>query len=219
MHRIGRTGRAGATGIAMSLCDSSERPRLRAIEKLIRRPISVMQVEIDASQRDAAPPRRRVNRGRRARVNPRSRANRPAAARQPIRERASGNANRSADGNGPAPRIGPATAPHPVRGGGVAVPVRGATTTVPRSVQPLIRLWRSAVTTRPRASATDSSATASGFRSTNEPAKSIVHEAGDVGDRVSVVGHVLRGLPVRRRGVCRSCEPRRRSLLSPADSV
>ncbi len=56
VHRIGRTGRAGATGIATSLCDSSERPRLRAIEKLIRRPISVMQVEIDESQRDSAPP-------------------------------------------------------------------------------------------------------------------------------------------------------------------
>ena len=57
VHRIGRTGRAGASGIATSLCDSSERPRLRAIEKLIRRPISVMQVEIDESQRDLAPVR------------------------------------------------------------------------------------------------------------------------------------------------------------------
>jgi ATP-dependent RNA helicase RhlE len=57
VHRIGRTSRAGATGSATSLCDSSERPRLRAIEKLIRRPISVMQVEIDESQRDAAPVR------------------------------------------------------------------------------------------------------------------------------------------------------------------
>jgi len=57
VHRIGRTGRAGATGIATSLCDSSERPRLRAIERLIRRPISVMQVAIDESERDVAPPR------------------------------------------------------------------------------------------------------------------------------------------------------------------
>ena len=36
VHRIGRTARAGATGIAISLCDHEEAPYLRAIEKLIR---------------------------------------------------------------------------------------------------------------------------------------------------------------------------------------
>jgi ATP-dependent RNA helicase RhlE len=36
VHRIGRTARAGATGIAISLCDAEEAPYLRAIEKLIR---------------------------------------------------------------------------------------------------------------------------------------------------------------------------------------
>jgi superfamily II DNA/RNA helicase len=36
VHRIGRTARAGATGIAISLCDREEVPYLRAIEKLIR---------------------------------------------------------------------------------------------------------------------------------------------------------------------------------------
>jgi ATP-dependent RNA helicase RhlE len=55
VHRIGRTGRAGASGIAMSLCDSSERPRLRAIEKLIRRPLNVLQIAIDANAREEAP--------------------------------------------------------------------------------------------------------------------------------------------------------------------
>jgi ATP-dependent RNA helicase RhlE len=35
VHRIGRTGRAGASGIAYSFCDASERSQLRAIEKLI----------------------------------------------------------------------------------------------------------------------------------------------------------------------------------------
>src|SRR5205823_5269137 len=36
VHRIGRTARAGADGIAISLCDAEERPFLRDIEKLIR---------------------------------------------------------------------------------------------------------------------------------------------------------------------------------------
>jgi len=35
VHRIGRTGRAGADGIAISLCDSGERRLLRDIERLI----------------------------------------------------------------------------------------------------------------------------------------------------------------------------------------
>ncbi|MCO6479081.1 MAG: DEAD/DEAH box helicase [Phaeodactylibacter sp.] len=34
VHRIGRTGRAGASGIALSFCDTEERPYLRDIQKL-----------------------------------------------------------------------------------------------------------------------------------------------------------------------------------------
>jgi ATP-dependent RNA helicase RhlE len=36
VHRIGRTARAGAAGIAFSFCDAEERPYLRDIERLIR---------------------------------------------------------------------------------------------------------------------------------------------------------------------------------------
>jgi len=39
VHRIGRTGRAGATGIAVSFCDAAERPYLQAIQKLIRQTV------------------------------------------------------------------------------------------------------------------------------------------------------------------------------------
>jgi ATP-dependent RNA helicase RhlE len=39
VHRIGRTARAGAEGIAISLCDAEERAFLRDIEKLIRQSI------------------------------------------------------------------------------------------------------------------------------------------------------------------------------------
>jgi ATP-dependent RNA helicase RhlE len=43
VHRIGRTARAGATGIAISFCDGAERAFLRDIEKLIRTRVPVMQ--------------------------------------------------------------------------------------------------------------------------------------------------------------------------------
>jgi ATP-dependent RNA helicase RhlE len=42
VHRIGRTGRAGNTGIAMSFCDGEERAYLRDIERLIRKPVPVI---------------------------------------------------------------------------------------------------------------------------------------------------------------------------------
>lgn len=39
VHRIGRTGRAGATGEAISLVSSEERKQLRDIERLIKKPV------------------------------------------------------------------------------------------------------------------------------------------------------------------------------------
>jgi ATP-dependent RNA helicase RhlE len=42
VHRVGRTARAGAEGIALSFCDPSERAYLRNIERLTKRPISVI---------------------------------------------------------------------------------------------------------------------------------------------------------------------------------
>jgi ATP-dependent RNA helicase RhlE len=43
VHRIGRTARAGASGIAWSLCEGEERAWLRDIEKLIKRRIQVRE--------------------------------------------------------------------------------------------------------------------------------------------------------------------------------
>ncbi|HHI81608.1 MAG TPA: DEAD/DEAH box helicase [Rhizobiales bacterium] len=43
VHRIGRTARAGAAGIAISLCDADERAYLRDIEKTIRQPVPVIE--------------------------------------------------------------------------------------------------------------------------------------------------------------------------------
>jgi superfamily II DNA/RNA helicase len=52
VHRIGRTARAGAEGVAISLCDSEEVAFLRDIEKLIRVTIAVSDRRAD--QRRAA---------------------------------------------------------------------------------------------------------------------------------------------------------------------
>ena len=43
VHRIGRTGRAGAKGVAISFCDIEETKSLKAIEKLIHKEIPVVE--------------------------------------------------------------------------------------------------------------------------------------------------------------------------------
>ncbi|KEI77675.1 DEAD/DEAH box helicase [Clostridium botulinum A2 117] len=43
VHRIGRTGRAGAKGVAISFCDIEETKSLKAIEKLINKEIPVVE--------------------------------------------------------------------------------------------------------------------------------------------------------------------------------
>jgi ATP-dependent RNA helicase RhlE len=50
VHRIGRTARAGASGLAISFCTGEERPYLRSIERLTRQQIPVIQIEIDPSR-------------------------------------------------------------------------------------------------------------------------------------------------------------------------
>ena len=43
VHRIGRTGRAGLEGDAISFCDFDEKPYLKDIEKLIKKSIPVVE--------------------------------------------------------------------------------------------------------------------------------------------------------------------------------
>ncbi|MDQ7979335.1 DEAD/DEAH box helicase [Paraburkholderia sp. SARCC-3016] len=51
VHRIGRTGRAGASGDALSLFSANERKQLQDIEKLIKRPLEVQRLVVDVPVR------------------------------------------------------------------------------------------------------------------------------------------------------------------------
>ncbi|WP_052600114.1 DEAD/DEAH box helicase [Aureispira sp. CCB-QB1] len=76
VHRIGRTGRASASGIALSFCDKDERTYLRDIEKLIKQDINVIEehpyVEVVT---DASPKKTHKPQGARSNRNKRSGSN------------------------------------------------------------------------------------------------------------------------------------------------
>jgi ATP-dependent RNA helicase RhlE len=55
VHRIGRTARAGADGVAISLCDGEEMAFLRDIEKLIRMSIPMSDRRADPRRPEPAP--------------------------------------------------------------------------------------------------------------------------------------------------------------------
>ncbi|MGN6103470.1 MAG: DEAD/DEAH box helicase, partial [Devosia sp.] len=56
VHRIGRTGRNGASGIAITLCNGEERAKLREVERLIRRTLPVSG-DLAAPAENSAPTR------------------------------------------------------------------------------------------------------------------------------------------------------------------
>ncbi|MDG1480828.1 MAG: DEAD/DEAH box helicase, partial [Myxococcota bacterium] len=66
VHRIGRTGRAGASGQAISFCDETESDYLRAIEKLIGMRLEANEDHDwhDGSIRDSRPPPKKQQGGR-----------------------------------------------------------------------------------------------------------------------------------------------------------
>jgi len=54
VHRIGRTARAGASGMAIAFCAEDERPYLRDIEKLTRQKVPVQPLPDDFTKKAAA---------------------------------------------------------------------------------------------------------------------------------------------------------------------
>ncbi|MEZ6066388.1 MAG: DEAD/DEAH box helicase [Planctomycetaceae bacterium] len=115
VHRIGRTGRAGAVGVALSFCTGKERGNLRDIERQIGQRIAVAQADLEAAANDRAEhdhapeeddgPRRGQRNG-----DYRSRSRRPAEAgggkphsRRPARESQSGEQTGSRTGQGGRP--------------------------------------------------------------------------------------------------------------------
>jgi ATP-dependent RNA helicase RhlE len=119
VHRIGRTGRNGASGIAITLCDGTERAKLREVERLIRRTLPVsgeIRQPASSSAGDAA---EATAAGSRSRVAP----------GRPGGERASGKAGRHFSGAKKATIAGGRAQP---AGGEAAGKPAGAKTVKPR---------------------------------------------------------------------------------------
>jgi ATP-dependent RNA helicase RhlE len=62
VHRIGRTARAGASGVALSFCDGSERGQLKSIERLTNQRIAVIPTPANEDMPAAPPVRARDER-------------------------------------------------------------------------------------------------------------------------------------------------------------
>ena len=89
VHRIGRTGRAGASGMALSLMTRDEERALADIEKLIKAKLPVQSLEIEAARPPRAerePREARAERGGRSRSGRRDPATSGAPARAAVPE-------------------------------------------------------------------------------------------------------------------------------------
>ncbi|MDF2437858.1 MAG: box helicase domain protein [Bacteroidota bacterium] len=87
VHRIGRTGRAGANGTAFSFCDAEEKAYLKDIEKLIAKKIPVIDNHpyplMDHNPVKAAPQQQNRGRSRQGQAKPNSSGNGNSASKGP----------------------------------------------------------------------------------------------------------------------------------------
>ena len=93
VHRIGRTARAGATGIAVSFCSLDERAHLSRIERLIRHAIEVEETVDGFEPAEPVSAARREVKGKRGarktnrRLQSKTPSNGSSAGRKPKRKR------------------------------------------------------------------------------------------------------------------------------------
>jgi ATP-dependent RNA helicase RhlE len=116
VHRIGRTGRNGASGIAITLCSEGEFEQLRDVEKLIRRSLPKTGYVNGIEKLDAPAPRQ--SNGRRPGTGQTPRNGQPRTPRQAEAPRHPGDAQRTR----PAQPQTPSRSPADVQRPGNAVP-------------------------------------------------------------------------------------------------
>jgi ATP-dependent RNA helicase RhlE len=129
VHRIGRTGRNGESGIAITLVDGSEKSKLRDVERLIRRTLPVSG-DVNLVETDAAPRGARTNPGapggartaRNPKPNPRK-FNTP----RPGGERGRGGAARDTVARDPQNPMAPSKSVKPPRADGLKTKQRWST--------------------------------------------------------------------------------------------
>ncbi|WP_437338863.1 DEAD/DEAH box helicase [Sorangium sp. So ce394] len=132
VHRIGRTARAGASGVALSFCDSEERPYLADIERLIQKRLPLLSIPgipwLQADPRpahQAQPQGRPQAQGRPQQQRPQGQGGRPLAQGRP-QQRPQGQGRPQAQGrpqpHGHARPQGPARPQPPARPEGQARP-------------------------------------------------------------------------------------------------
>jgi ATP-dependent RNA helicase RhlE len=89
VHRIGRTGRAGASGLAISLVSGSDTRLIADIEKLIKKKLDIEPFEVEAERRPSFRRERYADEGREGRSEGRFDGARPERAEraEPVRSR------------------------------------------------------------------------------------------------------------------------------------